>query len=233
MIMSYLEGLEDYRAEKYKISLFDIARNEQKPYVFHLHGNQIIRAKIIENLKYDLKLDVEGEGERVSPKIEIKFFYAGELAEGVDPLIKTDQTIKAKNLPAIINPKARFHIKNKSLYPLMKDREVLFFNLLEGEIIRGLILNFYRYEVEVSMKGGLLVTVMRHAIYDLRSKDGKCFLKTVQENKKEWQYSSLFVKTEPPKPKPKQEKPKPNFKKKPPEKFAAKKDQVSDHHKAG
>jgi len=166
---------------------------------------------------------MEGEGERIIPKIQIKFFYSAESDESIQPLIKIDQIIKNKNLPAIIDPKTRHHVKNKSLYPLLKDKEVLFFTLLEGEIIRGIIANFYRYEIDVSMKGGLLVTVLRHAILDIRNKDGKCFLKTVQETKKDWQSSSLFIKTIPPKPK--KEKSGGSFKKKPDIKFSNKKRQ--------
>jgi hypothetical protein len=36
----------------------------------------------------------------------------------------------------------------------MKDREVVFLTLLEGELIRGIITDFNRHEITVSLKRG-------------------------------------------------------------------------------
>ena len=75
----------------------------------------------------------------------------------------------------------------------MKDKEVVFFTLLEGEIIRGLITGFSRYEITMSLKNGNPVTILRHSIYDLRNKKGRCFLKKFQEEHRDWEKSPLFV----------------------------------------
>ncbi|MBW2103558.1 MAG: hypothetical protein JRH05_13000, partial [Deltaproteobacteria bacterium] len=95
-------------------------------------------------------------------------------------------------LEPILSPKLRNHIKNKSLYPLMMEREVVFFTLLEGEIIRGVISGFTRYEIQVHMKGGVPVTLLRHAVLDLRNKKGRCFLKSFQEDRRDWEKSTLW-----------------------------------------
>jgi hypothetical protein len=86
--------------------------------------------------------------------------------------------VQRQGLEPIVSPKERHHIKNKTLFPLMQDREVLFFTLLEGEIIRGLVAAFSRYDLTVSLKGGIPVTVLRHSILDVRDKKGRCYLKT-------------------------------------------------------
>lgn len=78
----------------------------------------------------------------------------------------------------IIFPKNRHYIKNKTLFPLMQQREVLFFTLLEGEIIRGVVLAFSRYDLTVGLKGGIPVVVLRHAVLDVRDKKGRCYLKS-------------------------------------------------------
>ena len=84
-------------------------------------------------------------------------------------------------------------MKNKSLFPLMKEKEVLFFTLLEGEIIRGIIADFSRYDITVSLKGARLVTILRHAIYDIRNKEGRSFLRSFQEEHRDWQKSPIYV----------------------------------------
>ena len=63
----------------------------------------------------------------------------------------------------------------------MEERTVLFFTLLEGEIIRGLVTAFSRYDLTVSLKGGVSVVVMRHAVLDVRDKKGRCYLKACIE----------------------------------------------------
>ena len=80
----------------------------------------------------------------------------------------------------------RFFVKNKSLYPLMKDRQVMFFTLVDGSLIRGLIDGFSRYEIRMSLKGGVPLTLLRYAVNDLRDKAGNCYLKSVDQEKQSW-----------------------------------------------
>ncbi len=191
--MGHLLGLKEYLDEAYNSSIFDQALDLKHPWEFHLHGYRVARATILENLTYDLKVDVEGQGEEVLPKIQIKFLYPSDVAESVRPIIKIDEKVKALGLAPILSPRQRYFIKNKSIFPLMKEKQVAFFTLLEGEVIRGIIAGFNRYEITVNLKGGIPVTILRHSVYDLRDKKGRCFLKSFQEKHRDWEKSDLFV----------------------------------------
>lgn len=191
--MGYLLGLKEYLDEAYNSSIFDQALDCKQPWEFHLHVYRVARATILENLTYDLKVNIKGRGEEVLPKIQIKFLCQADVAESVRPLIKIDEKIKALGLGPILSPARRFFIKNKSLFPLMKEKQVVFFTLLEGEIIRGVITGFSRYEITVKLKGGVPVTILRHSIYDLRDKKGRSFLKSFQEKHKDWEKSDIFI----------------------------------------
>lgn len=191
--MGYLSGLQDYLDEAYHISIFDQALDSEQPWKLHIHNHRIIEVKVTENLRYDLKVNVEGKVDEVLPKTDIKLIYSDNLDETAIPLLKTDKKIKDLELEPITSPKNRYHIKNKSLFPLMKEKIVLFFTLLEGEIIKGIIGSFSRYEITVNMKGGIPVTILRHSIYDLRDKKGRCFLKSFQETHRDWEKSPLFI----------------------------------------
>ncbi len=90
-------------------------------------------------------------------------------------------------------PAERYIVKNKTLFPLMKEREVVFCTLMEGEVIRGLVADFSRYDLTMHAKGGLLIVILRHSIYDLRNKQGRCMLRSFQDKHKDWQKSALFV----------------------------------------
>jgi hypothetical protein len=192
--MGYLLGLQEYLEENYGRSVFDEALDSKKPWEFHVHGSRIIRAEVLENLKYDVKLQIEGEqGQEVLPKVQIKCLYAVDLAESIRGSIKKDAKVETLGLEPIFSPHKRYFVKNKSLFPLMKEKEVVFFTLLEGEIIRGIIAGFTRYDITVHLKGGKPVTILRHSIYDLRNKKGRCFLKSFQEEHRDWEKSALFV----------------------------------------
>jgi hypothetical protein len=191
--MGYLAGLEEYLREFYNKSIFEQVVDSGEPWEFHLHGRRTIKGRAFENLTYDIKVETEAQQEQVLPKVEIKLLYPAFLDESVQPLIKTNEQALKLGLGPILSPRHRYFVKNKSLFPLMKDREVVLFTLLEGELIRGIITGFNRYEITVSLRGEIPVTILRHSIYDFRNKKGRCFLKSFQEEHRDWEKSRLFV----------------------------------------
>ena len=191
--MGEILGLQEYLNKFYNKSTIKQAAGLGQPLEFHLHGRRIIKGRLLEDLVYDIKVETESQEEQVLPKVELKFFYPAHLSESTMPSIKLNKEVKALDLGPIFSPKERFFVKNKSLFPLMKDQEVVFFTLLEGEIIRGIISGFNRYEITVNLKTGNPVTILRHSIYDLRNKKGRCFLKSFQEEHRDWEKSRFFV----------------------------------------
>jgi hypothetical protein len=191
--MDYLVGLDEYLKENYDVSVFDKALASGKPWEFHLHGHLAVKAKVVENRIWDMTLDIEGKGKEELQKIQVKYLCPAEVSESLKPLIKMDKKIETLGLEPILSPRKRDFIKNKSLFPLMKEKEVLFFTLLEGEIIRGIISDFSRYDVTVNLKGGVPLTILRHSVYTLKNRKGRSFLKSFQETHRDWEKSPLFV----------------------------------------
>jgi sRNA-binding regulator protein Hfq len=195
--MGFLSGLQEYLDANYHISVFDQAFESKETYEFHLHGHRIFRGTVSKNLKYDLGLHTAETEEVHLPKTDVKLVYPAASSDAVRPLLKVDRKVQDLQLEPIIPTKKRYHIKNKSLFPLMKERHVVFFTLMEGEIVKGLITGFTRYEITVSLKGGIPVVILRHAVYDLRDKKGRCFLKSFQETHRDWEKSHLYVSGDP------------------------------------
>jgi len=190
--LKYLKGLREYLDENYEKSVFKDISKTKEMYEFHIYDHKIIKGYVRENLIYDVKLEIEEE-EQIIPKIEIKYINHIKYSDDVKSLIKIDQKVKNMNNEPIISPAKRYYIKNKSLFPLMKEKEVLYFTLLEGDIIRGLVTGFNQYEINVSMKKGIPVIILRHSIYDVRNKKNRSFLKSFQQKHKDWKKSPLFV----------------------------------------
>jgi hypothetical protein len=191
--MGHLLGLKEYLDASYGQSIFDQVMESHEPWEFHLHGARIIKATIVENVTYDLKVDIEGQGKEDLPKIQVKLLYQPEVSESVKKLVKIDNKVKALGLQPILAPRERYFVKNKTLFPLMKERQVAFLTLLEGEIIRGIIADFSRYEITIHLKGGIPVVILRHSIYHVQNKDGRSLLKSFQDQHKDWQKSDLYV----------------------------------------
>jgi hypothetical protein len=191
--MEYLAGFKEYLGTNYDRFALEQAYAQGAWHVFHLHGKRILPARIIDSQTYEATLE-DDQGNRLPVhKTEIKFFHSLEEALDIAEKIKIDRAVRSHNLKPIYHTKDRHFIKNKSLYPLMLDREVLFFTLLEGEILRGVVQGFNRYEIQVSLKGGLPVTILRHSLYEVKNKKGHSFLKSVQNKQKEWKKSQYYV----------------------------------------
>lgn len=191
--MGHLAGLKEYLDAGYACSVFTQAMQAQTAWVFHLHGQRTVQVRVVDDGIYELQADIDGVGRETLKKIDIKLAYPVALAATVPKLIKVDRKVAALGLQPLVSTKDRRFVKNKSLFPLRQTRQVVFFTLLEGEMIRGVIADFSKYDVTVHLKGGVPVVILRHSIYDLRDKQGRCFLKTFQDEHKDWQKSPLFV----------------------------------------
>jgi sRNA-binding regulator protein Hfq len=190
----YLQGLKVYLAAHDANSVFTDLLASGQVCDFHVHPGRVIRARVTHVEPYQVTLaPEEGEPETLD-KHNIHFLSAAEDAANVAKLVKADKSVQSQNLEPSLSYKCRHLIKNKTLFPLMEERAVLFFTLIDGSVIRGLVVGFSRYEIQVSMKGGTLVTLFRHSVYDLRDKDGVCYLKSVQEKRKDWKKSSSYKK---------------------------------------
>ncbi len=186
-------GLQEYLEENYRTSIFDQALESKELWEFHLYKHRIVKAKVLENLRYDLRLGTGETQDEGLPKTDVKLLYPANLSNSVRPLLKTDRKVRDLELEPIIPPRMRHHIKNKSLFPLIKERRVVSLTHMEGEVVKGLVTGFTRYEITVSLKGEIPVSILRHGVYDLRDKKGRCFLKSFQETHRDWEKSDLFV----------------------------------------
>ena len=188
-----LQGLRDHLNSVRSHSVFDQLLASQEVWEMRLHGQRVVQAKVVENQAYEMVLDIEGQGREPIHKLQVKCLYPAASAADVAKQLKIDKKVLGLGLEPIKAPAERYIVKNKTLFPLMKEREVVFCTLMEGEVIRGLIADFSRFEMIMHAKGGLPVTILRHSLYDLRNKKGRCMLRSFQQEHRDWQKSALFV----------------------------------------
>jgi len=171
------QELRRYLDEHYHWSVFDEAGGSDDSYTLHLHGRRVVSGRIRQVSRYDLVLADDDGGEEQFRKLDVKFLYPSRWREAAGRLVKKDAGVAARGLEPIVEAGARYHVKNKTLFPFMQNRTVLLFTTLEGDVLRGLVGGIHRYELTLFLKGGVPVTLLRHAIFDVRDKKGVSWLK--------------------------------------------------------
>lgn len=191
--MGSLTGLHEYLGEHYSRSLFEQIAGTQEVHCLRIHGRQTVCGRVLEDMTYDISFQSREGVQEILQKTSILYLYPIGIRDSLAKLVKTDPEVEKLGLQPIIPAAPRNHIKNKTLFPLMKERTVVFFTMLEGDLLRGVVSGFSRYEILLHLKGGIPVTLLRHGIHDLRDKRNRCFLKKTQERSRDWEKSAYYV----------------------------------------
>lgn len=176
-----LGGLKEYLQERQMGSVFDTECVQGGSWTLFLHDGRRLTGTVSGNETYEFELTTpDGTREKIH-KVQVKFLCREADTAEVAKEMKTVPKPPEKPEGPHFHPRYRHHIKNKTLYPLMNRREVLFFTMLGGEVLRGVVQGFTRYEVYLAMKRGVPVVLLRHAVLDVRDKKDRSYLKTAVE----------------------------------------------------
>ena len=105
------------------------------------------------------------------PKLEILIVYKPGDRESIRQHAKGTWQGATHPVEPLRRHAERHHIKNKTLYPLMEERQVADITVLDGTVLRGIISGFNTYEIMMNLKGGTPVTVLRHGVLDVERAD--------------------------------------------------------------
>ncbi|MHB2149445.1 hypothetical protein ACX8XP_10345 [Calditrichota bacterium LG25] len=192
--MGYLRGLSNYLKENYRRDILSEHQEAGDVLDFHIHGHKTLRGQIHQNLKYDLVVKGTQGNLRQIPKVHIKFFYSAQHSSKIASFIQIDEAIKARQLQPILNPTRRYHVKNKTLYPMMMLKKPIRLTLLEGEVLQGIIGDFTVYEIILQLNDGLQVVVFRHSILQcVDPENGRNLLKSFQDEVRDWEKTPLWI----------------------------------------
>lgn len=182
-----LAGLPEYLKEHEKDSVFEREAGKESSWSLFLHGNQRRKGRIRKNHTYEFDLLTEQGSVEQIHKVNVKMLCEASKEEEVLQRLKTNEALRSTPEGPHFGPRYRHHIKNKTLFPLMNRKEVLFFSTLEGEVLRGVITGFSRFEINLSLKGGVPVVLLRHAVFDVVDKKGRSYKKeAVEKTGKYW-----------------------------------------------
>ena len=182
-----MAGLQDYLKAHQQESVFAREAARGTSWCLFLHGDVRKKGRIQKDEKYEIDFVTEENLVEKIHKVNVKVVCEASLEEEVLGRMRRNEALKKAPEGPHFGPRYRHHIKNKTLYPLMNRKEVLFFTTLEGDVLRGVVTGFSRFEILLSMKGGVLVVLLRHALLDVRDKKGRSYTKeAVEKTGKYW-----------------------------------------------
>ena len=128
---------------------------------FWKHGNEKIRAEVLQQSQYDVELQGP-EGIATLPKLHIKAFSFHDLI----PVQKATEVAGP-----IVRIEDRFRISNRLLYRFVLEKTPLVCTLFEGLTFVGTLLRAGRYECVVQTEDDQEVVIMRHALVSMEEKE--------------------------------------------------------------
>lgn len=174
--------VKEYLATAQPPSIFDELVQNGAAALFHRCDTTDCVGTVTKNDLYDLTFRpadaAEGAPEATLSKVNILYVCRPEDRTAIAR--QTKDPLRAAE--PLRSPAGRYHIKNKTLYPLMTDRAVVFLTLLDNTVVRGLITGFNRYEIRVSLKGDVPIVALRHGILAAQTKEGRSILRQDTDN---------------------------------------------------
>ncbi len=113
---------------------------------------------------YDITMRWEGGGEGIVRKMDIKYVHdAGELRR-VRKATRTDKARAADPPEVPTKPQHRYPLKDQRLFDAFAAEEEVGVWFVDGELLRGRVTWFSRFEFGMTLKNDAPIGVLRHAV---------------------------------------------------------------------
>ncbi|MCO4744104.1 MAG: hypothetical protein KC912_04910 [Proteobacteria bacterium] len=136
-----------------------------QPLALALHGGQRAMGVVSNVQRYVFDFLPEGFEEPIElHKLQVKYAYSPDAWKLVRKALSFDRAReKAPGEPAV-RPQDRYNLSDKRLFHAMDEEHAIAVTLLEGEVIKGKIAWFGRWEFAIAVKGDHEIAIFRHAL---------------------------------------------------------------------
>lgn len=159
--------MQSHREENRLRSCLEQAKESGESVAIAIHGKSKVIGTVIEVAPYSVTMRTDEGEERELHKLQLKYAWAPDDWKRVRKGVRNDKSRSRDPLPPIERPQDRYTCSDKRLFRYMDDEAVVQATLLEGEVLRGTVAWFGRYEFGLTLKGDVEVTVFRHALHEL------------------------------------------------------------------
>jgi len=161
-----------YLKENYERSVLKTAESNGVAYVFGIFPNLAETGTVVKDDKFEFDLN-SGEEQKRIHKLTLKFMIEEPHWAAAQKQIKTDQPVVALGRTPAEKVLDRYKLRDSHIFEVLENRQVLFITTLAGDLLRGIVDWFSQYEIGMLLKGGVPLTLFRHAIHEVRTKEGR------------------------------------------------------------
>ena len=166
--------MEDHRRLHRNRSILLGSVETGEPVVVALHGGQRAPGVVQSVRRYDFDFLPQGFDEPIEiRKLQVKFAYRPADWKALDRALGNDRAREKRPLSPAERPQDRFSLADKRLFQCMDKGQTVAVTLLEGEVIRGKVAWFGRWEFGLRLRGDAEVVIFRHAIAGFSSPDSQ------------------------------------------------------------
>lgn len=161
--------LEAHVADNGQRSCLDEARASGRLLALQVVGQRRVTGVVTEVGPYEVTVRDEAGAEVKLHKLEIKCAWYADDYKKVRKALRRDKALTDSPKEIARRPQDRYGLSDKRLFRFHDEGTQVDATLVEGEVIRGAIMWFGRYEFAIGVKGESEIVVFRHALADLRS----------------------------------------------------------------
>lgn len=159
----------EYRSEHGWRSVFQEAHQDAEPRTFAVLGraNRHVQVQAVDRYELDVVDANGGEPEKLH-KQQVKLVYRVEDRKVVRKALGRDKAYKDVVAEPVWRIQDRYHCPDKMLFPWLENGTRVQFVTVEGERIQGVVTWYSRYEITFEVRGGAIVTALRHSLAEVR-----------------------------------------------------------------
>lgn len=159
--------MQQHREDNRMRSCLDAAQASGEPIALGLHGKDKVIGRVLRVDPYAVIVETEDGEEREIHKLQLKYAWTPDDWKGLRKAMRQNKELSKEPKQPIERPQDRYTCSDKRLFRYMDRGTIVDAVLLEGEILRGTVTWFGRYEFGMELKGEVPVTVFRHCLYSL------------------------------------------------------------------
>jgi sRNA-binding regulator protein Hfq len=135
-----------------------------EPVAIQLQGRLIKgTVTVLEPYTFTIQLD---QGPETVHKLEAKYAYAPGDWKVIKKVVRAEKAAAGAR-PATL-PQDRYSCSDKRLFGYQDRKQEVLVTMLDGDNLKGVVSWFGRYEFALEVKAGVVVTIFRHAMRDIR-----------------------------------------------------------------
>ncbi len=169
--MLFNKRMREYFAKEKSHSILTDAISTGNKYCFAVLGQAIRMLQVLRCMKYEVVVkDADGKyaPEETLHKVGIKFVCESPALHDGDVVVLNDVSGKVVSIENLMEVRDRYKCSDRQLFMWFEDSTPVVASTVEGDLIRGVLVECGRYEIRMQTQIGTLVSVFRHALSDIR-----------------------------------------------------------------